>query len=310
MALAVFFELWWYVAVGYEERSAFGQIRFALTRDGRRLQYMRRESDADVSVVFESGLGFAHSLWGLVQPEVAAFADTVVYCRAGYGGSDVDPTPRTIDRMSDDLGDPLARAVGAHLSEGRVVLVGHSLGALITMVRVNADPARIAGLVLVDPVSPDMATLHTKGYRLFLNSYGVLASALASIGVMQWAFGRIVDRSLPHDHAAEAKHYESTRTALRNRTRESQGWLASLVELGNKAIGLPDIPAAVLSATRTSRFASAAHRDTLASHQRLAATTRRGQHISVPDTGHSIQLHKPAAVIEAIRRIVDQIDRP
>ncbi|MFD6160123.1 hypothetical protein ACFWF7_30210 [Nocardia sp. NPDC060256] len=41
-----------------------------------------------------------------------------------------------------------------------------------------------------------------------------------------------------------------------------------------------------------------------------AATTRRGQHLPVLDAGHSIQLHKPAAVTDAIHRIVDHIDRP
>ncbi|MEU7145089.1 alpha/beta hydrolase [Nocardia sp. NPDC046473] len=271
---------------------------------------MRCDSGANVSVVFESGLGCAHSLWALVQPEVATFATTVVYCRAGYGRSDVDSALRTIDRMSDDLSDLLEAAAGTHLPEGRVILVGHSMGALITEVRASRDPGRIAGLVLVDGVSTEMKTFHSRSYRLFLNAYGSAASALAAVGVMQWAFGRIVDRDLPADYATEAKHYESTRSAIRNRVRESRGWLATLAERGTCAVDLPDIPIAILSATRTAGFASKAHHDVLAIHERRAATAPQGQHIPVPDAGHSIQRHNPAAVTEAIRRIVRQVDGP
>ncbi|KAA9395502.1 alpha/beta hydrolase [Kocuria coralli] len=130
----------------------FGVSRFARTRDGRMLHYMQRGS-GEPTVVFESGMGFSRSLWGLVQPVVAQRTRAVVYDRAGFGRSDDSPRRRTLPQLADDLSD-LLDALGA----GPFILVGHSWGGPIVRTLAARHDHSILGLVLVDPSDEHWAT--------------------------------------------------------------------------------------------------------------------------------------------------------
>ncbi|PKQ59327.1 alpha/beta hydrolase, partial [Mycobacterium sp. MHSD3] len=114
------------------------------TADGRALHYMVAGT-GDPTVVFESGMGFSRSAWGLVQPLVAQRFRSVVYDRANLGRSDDDDQPRTLERITGDL-DALLTALGP----GPYILVGHSYGGTIALASTAADPSRIAGIILVD----------------------------------------------------------------------------------------------------------------------------------------------------------------
>ena len=51
-------------------------------------------------MVFESGLGEDVATWSNVQPEVALFARTLAYDRAGLGKSDPSHHPKTVPEMA------------------------------------------------------------------------------------------------------------------------------------------------------------------------------------------------------------------
>ncbi|MFA4085154.1 alpha/beta hydrolase [Mycobacteroides salmoniphilum] len=294
--------------MGNTEQSAFGDVMFARTRDGRVLRYVLAESVPGVTVVFESGLGFTHAAWAAVQPAVAAFASTVVYDRAGYGASTPDPQLRLVDRMADDL-SLLLDALVEHKPTGtRIVLVGHSLGALIAQLVCARVPERISGLVLVDGVSLDMQALHGSGYAVSARLLDGAIRIAAGAGVLQRVGGRLADRVASAACAAEFKRYEFTRAAMRTRSREVTGWLATLAASAPSSVALPDIPITVLSGARTPRAGRAAHEEMLAAHQQLAASTPNGRHVHV-DAGHTLHLEQPAAVIAAIQQITEQVVR-
>ncbi|WP_081281935.1 alpha/beta fold hydrolase [Mycolicibacterium fortuitum] len=290
------------------EMSPFGTIAFAQTSDGRRLQYMTTHPSGDgqeLIVVFESGLGVAHTFWGLVQPEVAERTQTVVYCRAGYGRSDVDFELRTVERMARDLG-AVIDAVTAPRPQAKVILVGHSVGAAIIEAYAAQDTsARIAGLVFVDGACTDVASLHGPGYRLALQTYAVVTQALARIGATRWMVGKLVDPVLPAAYAAEAKNYELTTAATQNQARETRGWLQAL-SAPHIHRPLPDVPVTVLSGDRISRRLPKTHRAILASHRRLASQAPQGRHIVI-DSGHNIPLDRPHAITTAIADIIDTL---
>lgn len=290
------------------EVSPFGTIAFAQTSDGRRLQYMTTHPSGDgqeLIVVFESGLGVAHTFWGLVQPEVAERTQTVVYCRAGYGRSDVDFELRTVERMARDLG-AVIDAVTAPRPQAKVILVGHSVGAAIIEAYAAQDTsARIAGLVFVDGACTDVASLRGPGYRLALQTYAIVMQALARIGATRWLVGKLVDPVLPAAYAAEAKHYELTTAATQNQARETRGWLQAL-SAPFVCRPLPDVPVTVLSGNRISRLLPKTHRAILASHRRLASQAPQGRHIVI-DSGHNIPLDRPHAITTAIADIIDTL---
>lgn len=290
------------------ETSPFGAIAFAQTTDGRHLQYMTTHPSGDCQefiVVFESGLGVAHTFWGLVQPEVAERTQTVVYCRAGYGNSDVDFELRTVERMASDLGAVLD-AVTAPRPRAKVILVGHSVGASIIQAYAAQDTsARIAGLVFVDGACTDVAALRSHSYRLALQAYAVATQALAHIGATRWMVGKLVDPILPAAYAAEAKHYELTVAATQNQARETRGWIKALSAPYIRR-PLPDVPVTVLSGNRTSRLLAKTHHATLASHRRLASQAPQGRHVVI-DAGHNIPLDRPHAITTAIADVIDTL---
>lgn len=295
-------------AAGTFETSPFGAIAFAQTADGRRLQYMTAQPSGarqEFIVVFESGLGAAHTFWGLVQPAVATQAQTVVYCRAGYGRSDVDSELRTVERMASDLG-AVIDAVTAPRPQAKVILVGHSVGAAIIEAYAAQDTsARIAGLVFVDGACTDVPSLRSGSYRLALQAYAIATQALARVGARRWLIGKLVDPILPAAYAIEAKHYELTTAATQSQARETRGWLRALSGPYTRRL-LPDIPVRVLSGNRTSRLLPKTQLAILASHRKLAGQTLQGRHLVV-DAGHNIPLEQPDAVITAISDVIDTL---
>jgi pimeloyl-ACP methyl ester carboxylesterase len=102
-------------------------------------------------VVFDAALGGTSLSWALVQPDVASFARTCAYDRAGLGWSERGPLPRTAGRAADELRVALDRAG----EPPPYLLVGHSYGGLVMRIFAGRYRADVAGLVLVDPAHPE-----------------------------------------------------------------------------------------------------------------------------------------------------------
>jgi pimeloyl-ACP methyl ester carboxylesterase len=121
--------------------------------------HARVEGDGNTPVVFEAGFASSSVNWMVVQPQVAGFATTCCYDRAGLGWS--DPAQGTFDapRMVASLVTLLDKLN----LPGPYVLVGHSYGGLLVRLFAERYPGKVAGLVLVDPIlacewaHPDLA---------------------------------------------------------------------------------------------------------------------------------------------------------
>jgi pimeloyl-ACP methyl ester carboxylesterase len=105
------------------------------------------------TVIFESGFGSDLRAWRKVAPEVAKTARVLRYSRAGHGGSDARPEPRTLLQSSIEL-DQLVAAAGLRPP---FILVGQSYGGLLARAFAARHPDWVAGMVLVDPTDE---TLH------------------------------------------------------------------------------------------------------------------------------------------------------
>src|SRR5450755_3555527 len=70
---------------------------------GRKLLLRIQGDGPGPTVIFEAGLGGSAVLWSLVQEEVARFARTCSYDRAGYGYSDFGRLPRTGAQLAAEL---------------------------------------------------------------------------------------------------------------------------------------------------------------------------------------------------------------
>ena len=116
--------------------------------------YIQCKGTGSPTVVLDAGLDNDHTDWAGVEPAVARRSRTCSYDRSGVGKSDVRPSrPPAVpaQQVVDELHDLLARADVSP----PYVLVGHSLGGLNARLFAQRHSGDMAGLVLVDPTSPD-----------------------------------------------------------------------------------------------------------------------------------------------------------
>lgn len=85
--------------------------------------------------------------WDLIQPRLAEHTRVCAYDRAGFGWSDYNPAPRTMEQQVHELHGLLQ---GAN-EQGPYILVGHSYGARVSRVYAAQYPQEVAGMILMDP---------------------------------------------------------------------------------------------------------------------------------------------------------------
>jgi pimeloyl-ACP methyl ester carboxylesterase len=85
--------------------------------------------------------------WALIQPKLAEHTRVCAYDRAGFGWSDYNPAPRTLEEQVKELHILLFNAN----EPGPYILVGHSYGARVARVYAAKYPQEVIGMVLMDP---------------------------------------------------------------------------------------------------------------------------------------------------------------
>src|SRR5512133_732893 len=107
------------------------------------------------TVVIDAGLGDWSATWkSWVQPGVEKTTRVCTYDRAGMGYSEAGPLPRNAAQFAKELHTLLQRAS----IPGPYVLVGHSMGGLTVRVFAHDYATEVAGVVLIDSMSPGQAT--------------------------------------------------------------------------------------------------------------------------------------------------------
>ena len=100
-------------------------------------------------IVFVHGLGGSHLNWCLVGPQLAAGRRAVALDLHGFG-----LTPGTRATATVQANHRLLDQFVREITGTPVVLVGNSMGGLISVLQTAAAPDTVAGLVLIDPALP------------------------------------------------------------------------------------------------------------------------------------------------------------
>jgi len=295
---------------------------------GRRLHVNILRQGGPV-VILEAGIAASSLSWALVTKQIAEFSTVVTYDRAGFGWSDACEPQKTPPHQCTalDAARDLALLLDKAEIHGPVILVGHSFGGLIVRVFEQQYPGRVAGLVLVDPVSRTEWREASEPRKRML-ARGVMLSRrgalLARLGVVRIALSLLMSgsrtipkllarvsagrgagvterltgevRKMPPElwpavaaHWSEARCFHAMADSLEN--------LPISVMQIDESRSLGDLPIVVLSAANTSAVA-------IAEHEHDARLSIRGEHRIVPGSGHWMQLDAPNAVVDAIRRIM------
>jgi len=217
------------------------------------------------AVVFEGGFGTGIASWSTVQKEVAAFARTVSYDRAGLGQSDLGPKPRSAKQIATELHTALEKAG----IKPPYVLVGHSFGGIYVRVFADMYPKEVVGMVLIDPSQ--------ESFNDWLKK-----SQLA----------RLKDAQAQIAKAPEGVQAEAAATEV----SYGEARVAKVP---------PGIPVTLLSATEDETMPADARRLWIEKHEEWIATVPGGKHIVVEKTQHFIQAQQPKLVIETIQQMLN-----
>ncbi len=288
---------------------------------GHRLHAVCRGEGTPI-VLLESGIAASSLSWTLVQPEVATFTRVCAYDRAGLAWSDLASSPRTFDRIVQEL-----RAVLMDIApRGPYVLVGHSFGSFVVRGYAAHFPSDVAGVVLVDPPTEWLAMTRQRtrmlrgGVQLsrlgaLLAHLGVVRACLALLsGGAPGAPRRFVKifgataartleklvgevRKLPTDvhpivqmHWCQPKCFHAMADHLSVLARDG-GAMAALAPPS-------DVPLTVISSSDQPP-------EQIAAHRRLSECSHRGRHVVAARSGHWIQFDESDLIVDVIRELVE-----
>lgn len=269
--------------------------------DGRRIRTVRAGNGPGPLIVFEAGMSAPAACWAHTQRELSTHARTLSYDRAGYGGSDVDPADRTLERLTDDLTGVLD-AIG---DRGPVVLVGHSWGGPIIRTFADRHPQRVAGLVFVDGtvaemMSPAIIRLNLVAFRL--NS--LLARLHRTRTIMRAILPDGYAKSISSaDQALMIRDYASVAAMAVGRREARQ--IAAAVPLLERleAVGTPDVPTVCLQGGKATRATAKMRARWNEIAANLMAAAPQGRLVVVEDSGHLIPQEQPEIVHETILEV-------
>lgn len=261
------------------------------------------------TVILEAGWGDVSIEWRAVQPQIAKFARVCSYDRAGYGGSDPGPMPRTSLEIAKEL-QALLKNAG---ETPPYVLVGHSFGGYNVRVFNGLCPGEVAGIVLVDATQEDQYELLPKAWN------GISAAILKhnerlvkySLFVVDLGIGRLMLRAQGGGDNGAYLILQSK--YLRARTSELEQIRVS-AEQARSADHISDKPLIVLTAgenTDTTLSSGLSKQDFEAFQRiwvddlqmRLAHLSTHGKRIMVSRSGHDIPSDRPDSIVDAVREV-------
>jgi pimeloyl-ACP methyl ester carboxylesterase len=107
-------------------------------------------------IVFVHGLGGSHLNWCLIGPQLAEGRRAVALDLHGFG---LTPGTRATSNVHHNA--MLLNRFVREVTGTPVILVGNSMGGLISILQASAEPDTVAGLVLIDPACHRRGTCPT-----------------------------------------------------------------------------------------------------------------------------------------------------
>jgi pimeloyl-ACP methyl ester carboxylesterase len=284
-------------------------------------------------VILTAGAGNWSSTWNKVQPAVARKTRVCAWDRAGFGLSQMNPKPLTVDNSTTDL----EAALKAGRIDGPYVAVGHSLGGLESLLLKDRQPRNVVGMVLVDSTVPakpgaqlpDVRNLpEPPAVAFFRKCAAALRAGTVGAGRPD-PDGCLRGETFPPEYppelrAALDKHPADLPPETVAKAMDfladwsSQQWLLQDLTIAAKPDrNYGDMPLIVLTAgelpppppgqpgppeAQRRAILDQFRRD----HDQMAALSTRGSNRVVEGSSHYIQQIKPQVVIDSIDEVVDE----
>ena len=266
---------------------------------GRKLHVQCKGPAGGPTVIIEAGLSqyTANSTYGKAQDLIAADARVCIYDRAGLGWSDPAPDARTHLDMAEDL-RKLTTAL--HLDKP-YILVGHSMGGMITRLYARQHPDNVAAMVLIE-ASPE-AMIYAPGSAESRRAIVAkidqgLASATGDQPVVPMAAGTPAEVQLAFTPAvlrAVKQEYEAI-----DLTPDELRGEGGYGHLGAK-------PLIVIRRGRTASPPSEADLGWQSLQQSLLTLSTDSELIVAENSGHVVPYDEPEVVAAAVRKLLAKL---
>ena len=251
------------------------------------------------TVVLQNGLGGMSVLWSRITEELSPTSRVCSYDRAGQGWSDDIDATQDGAAIADDLHTLLARAG----EPGPYVLVGHSAGGPYNMIYADRYPDDVAGMVLLDSMSPD-AFADLPGFAteqsMMRRGLGLLPS-LTRLGA-----GRILPTSawssLPEPAASQVRAFSASSRGMRT-MRDEQSRYPDVFAQARALTSLGATPLVVLTATESIHD----HDEWVDLQGRLAALSTNSDH-RIVDATHAGLVDDATSSTLSVQAIVDVLE--
>jgi pimeloyl-ACP methyl ester carboxylesterase len=298
------------------------ELRFPMPGEridiGGRSLHLVCVGEGTTTVLLENGLTGNYSAWLLVQSALAPRAKVCSYDRAGLGWSDGSRNPTRAEFVAADL-HALRKAAKL---DGPTILVGWSAGGVFARRYYHEHPDGIVGLVLVDssheqqrhrlPSGEEMEKMEAESAAL-LGWCRRLAwmGAVRISGAMEAA---AIAQRIPDTIRAESVAMSNRTDYCTGVTHEVEGFRDD-VSADTPPRSLGALPLIVLTRGRpnqASEFPVPVSQALLDEQDRiwkelqneLAALSSASRHRIVPNSGHSIPIDAPDAVVTAVNDLL------
>jgi pimeloyl-ACP methyl ester carboxylesterase len=249
------------------------------------------------TVVIDAGQGDWSTSWGVVQQEVAKTTRIGTYGRAGLGWSEPGPLPRDAAQFAKELHTLLQNAD----IPGPYVMVGHSLGGTSVRVFAHDYASEVAGVVLIESMSPSQATqphIEAQSQSDPQSQPFSLQAALARFGIARLLVKLpVIASSVPAGQEAYYPLYIRP-PSLQTADNELQGIPASLAQAAAVKT-FDDLPLIVLTA-KLNDSPGWSERQT-----ELLQLSSNSQQLFAQNSGHIIQSDEPEAAVAAKLKMVE-----
>jgi pimeloyl-ACP methyl ester carboxylesterase len=272
------------------------------------------------AAVLEAGIAASSLSWSLAQPLVSAVTTTYSYDRAGFGWSVAGNFVCSLSRMCDDLHNLLQSLQVPQ----PYILVAHSFGSYIVTAYAQRYADEMAGVVLVDPLTPEEWTEPTREQRWILRRgvwFSRAGGAVASVGILRaclWLlvrgrreaprrvlslFGAKATETVEHILSELAKLPPEVTRLIRARWSTSKFFWTMAAYIQSVPRCAAELHRCSIPARIPVTVLSGAHQPEvrLQEHAAIAARSLQGKHVIAGASAHWIHLDQPELVAAAVR---------
>jgi pimeloyl-ACP methyl ester carboxylesterase len=272
------------------------------------IEFTPGDSPDGTPIVFVHGLGGSHLNWCLIGPELADGRRAVALDLHGFGLTPGSRATATVQRNTRLLDRFVREVTGTP-----VILVGNSMGGLISILHTASAPDTVEGLVLIDPALPVLSRIPDRqvGSQFLLYALPGLGQlyvrAVMSRRSPELAVQHVLELCFADPSRADPAMLTASVALAAERQRQEHPNAAAFLAASRslmRVVGQRHLYWEMMASVRVPVLLIGGEADRLvsaASMRQAAARNPRWETVMLPGVGHTPQLEAPDNVIAAVR---------